>query len=159
MVEKSMFAQYEVSNFAKKGWESRHNSAYWNRTPYLGLGPAAHSFDGTHRSWNAPTLAAYFTQIADRKPLFERETLTDIDCYNEYLLLRLRTREGIDLQEMTQMFGRERTDALLRYFEMDVDNRHYVRTADRLHLTAEGLWFADGIAGDAFIDDFGESND
>ena len=159
MVDKSPFAQYEVSNFAVNGWESKHNSAYWDRTPYLGLGPAAHSFDGTHRSWNAPNLSSYFAQIEQRKPFHERETLTDTDRYNEYLLLRLRTRDGIDLQEMTQMFGRERTDALLRYFEMDVDNRHYVRTADRLHLTAEGLWFADGIAGDAFIDDFGESND
>jgi oxygen-independent coproporphyrinogen-3 oxidase len=109
-----------------------------------------------HRSWNALTLAAYFTQIADRKPFFERETLTDTDCYNEYLLLRLRTREGIDLLEMAQLFGRKRTDALLCYFETDVDNRNYVRTDDRLHLTAEGLWFADGIAGDAFIDELNE---
>jgi oxygen-independent coproporphyrinogen-3 oxidase len=159
MVDKSPFAQYEISNFAIKGWESKHNSAYWDRTPYLGLGPAAHSFDGTHRSWNAPTLTAYFTQIAEQKPFYEQETLIDTDRYNEYLLLRLRTRDGIDLQEMAQLFGQERTDALLRYFETDVDNRHYVRTADRLNLTAEGLWFADGIAGDAFIDDFGESND
>lgn len=159
MVDKSPFAQYEISNFAIKGWESKHNSAYWNRTPYLGLGPAAHSFDGSHRSWNVPTLAAYFTQIAEQKPFYEQETLTDTDRYNEHLLLRLRTLKGIDLQEMTQLFGQKRTDALLLYFETDVDNRHYVRTADRLHLTAEGLWFADGIAGDAFIDDFGESND
>ena len=156
MVDKSPFAQYEVSNFAIKGWESKHNSAYWDRTPYLSLGPAAHSFDGTHRSWNAPTLAAYFTQIAACNPYYEQETLTDTDCYNEYLLLRLRTREGIDLQEMAQLFGHERTDSLLRHFETDVDNRHYLRTADRLHLTAEGLWFADGIAGDAFIDELNE---
>ncbi len=153
MVSKSPFAQYEVSNFAMKGWESKHNSAYWDRTPYLGLGPAAHSFDGTHRSWNAHTLSAYFTQIADCKPYYERETLTDTDRYNEHLLLRLRTHAGIDLQEMTQLFGQERTDALLRYFETEVDGRNYVRTPDRLHLTAEGLWFADGIAGDAFVDE------
>lgn len=153
MVNKSPFAQYEVSNFSMKGWESKHNSAYWDRTPYLGLGPAAHSFDGTHRSWNAPTLAAYFTQIAERKPFHEQETLTDTDRYNEYLLLRLRTHAGIDLQEMTQLFGQERTDALLHYFETDIDNRHYVRTPDRLHLTTEGLWFADGIAGDGFVDE------
>ena len=62
-VENSPFAQYEVSNFAMKGWESKHNSAYWHRVPYLGLGPAAHSYDGRHRSWNAPTLSAYYTQI------------------------------------------------------------------------------------------------
>lgn len=153
MVNKSPFAQYEVSNFSMKGWESKHNSAYWDRTPYLGLGPAAHSFDGTHRSWNAPTLAAYFTQIAERKPFHEQETLTDTDRYNEYLLLRLRTHAGIDPQEMTQLFGQERTDALLHYFETDIDNRHYVRTPDRLHLTTEGLWFADGIAGDGFVDE------
>ncbi len=150
MVDKSPFAQYEVSNFAIKGWESKHNSAYWDRTPYLGLGPAAHSFDGTHRSWNAPTLAAYFTQIADRKPFFERETLTETDRYNEYLLLRLRTRAGIDLREMEALFGRERTDGLLRHFETDVDTRHYEHTPDRLRLTSEGFWFADGIAGDLF---------
>ena len=150
MVSKSPFAQYEVSNFAMKGWESKHNSAYWDRTPYLGLGPAAHSFDGTHRSWNAPTLAAYFTQIAEQKPFYEQETLTDTDRYNEYLLLMLRTRAGIDLREMEALFGRERTDGLLRHFETDVDTRHYEHTPDRLRLTSEGLWFADGIAGDAF---------
>ncbi|MBR3550940.1 MAG: coproporphyrinogen III oxidase, partial [Bacteroidales bacterium] len=149
-VAKSRFAQYEVSNFAVNGWESRHNSAYWDRTPYLGLGPAAHSFDGTHRSWNAPTLSDYFSQIGQRKPFHERETLTDTDRYNEYLLLRLRTRAGIDLREMEALFGRERTDGLLRHFETDVDTRHYEHTPGRLRLTSEGLWFADGIAGDAF---------
>lgn len=149
-VAKSRFAQYEVSNFAVKGWESKHNSAYWQRIPYLGLGPAAHSFDGTQRSWNAPTLPDYFAQIGQRKPFHERETLTGTDRYNEYLLLRLRTRAGIDLREMEALFGRERTDGLLRHFETDVDARHYERTPDRLRLTAEGLWFADGIAGDAF---------
>lgn len=149
-VAKSRFAQYEVSNFAVNGWESRHNSAYWDRTPYLGLGPAAHSFDGTHRSWNAPTLSDYFAQIGQRKPFHERETLTGTDRYNEYLLLRLRTRAGIDLREMEALFGRERTDGLLRHFETDVDTRHYEHTPGRLRLTSEGLWFADGIAGDAF---------
>ena len=148
---RSPFAQYEVSNFAVKGWESRHNSAYWQRIPYLGLGPAAHSFDGTHRSWNAPTLVAYFNQVASGKSYFERETLTDTDRHNEYLLLRLRTREGIDLREMARMFGQERTDSLLRHFETEIDRHHYVRTPDRLQLTAKGLWFADGIAGDAFL--------
>ena len=149
-VAKSRFAQYEVSNFAVNGWESKHNSAYWQRIPYLGLGPAAHSFDGKHRSWNAPTLPDYFAQIEQRKPFHERETLTDTDRYNEYLLLRLRTRAGIDLREMEALFGREHTSGLLRHFETDVDTRHYERTPDRLRLTSEGLWFADGIAGDLF---------
>ena len=154
-VAKSRFAQYEISNFAVNGCESRHNSAYWQRIPYLGLGASAHSFDGLHRSWNTPTLSGYFSQIEQRKPFHERETLTDIDKYNEFLLLRLRTAAGIDLQEMSQLFGTEQVESLLRYFTDHVPPAHYVRTPDRLHLTAKGLWFADGIAGDVFgVSDF-----
>jgi oxygen-independent coproporphyrinogen-3 oxidase len=150
-VAQSRFAQYEISNFAVKGWESRHNSAYWQRIPYLGLGASAHSFDGEHRSWNAPTLSGYFSQIEQRKAFHERETLTDIDKYNEFILLRLRTALGIDLREMEQLFGAGRVESLLRYFTAHVTPSHYVRTPDRMHLTAEGLWFADGIASDAFL--------
>ena len=149
-VARSQFAQYEISNFAVKGWESRHNSAYWQRIPYLGLGASAHSFDGAHRSWNAPTLSGYFAQIEQQKPFHERETLTGIDRYNEFILLRLRTVSGIDLREMEQLFGAERVESLLRYFASEVPDEHYIRTPDRLHLTAQGLWFADGIAGEAF---------
>ncbi len=150
-VAKSRFSQYEVSNFAVPGGESKHNSAYWMRIPYLGLGPAAHSFDGLQRSWNAPTLSAYFSQIKERRTFFERETLTDTDRYNEYLLLRLRTREGIDLQEMSRMFGPERTASLLCHFKTEVPNEFYEHTDEKIHLTSKGLWFADGIAGDAFL--------
>ena len=150
-VAKSRFAQYEISNFAVKNWESKHNSAYWHRVPYLGLGASAHSFDGTHRSWNAPTLSGYFSQIEQRKPFHERETLTDIDKYNELILLRLRTAAGIDLQEMSQLFGTEQVESLLRYFDEHVPPAHHVHTPDRLHLTAEGLWFADGLAENLFL--------
>ena len=150
-VAKSRFAQYEISNFAVKGWESRHNSAYWQRIPYLGLGASAHSFDGEHRSWNAPTLSGYFAQIEQRKPCHERETLTEIDKYNEFILLRLRTASGIHLQEMSRLFGTARVETLLQYFVSEVPYEHYVRTSDRLHLTAQGLWFADGIASGAFM--------
>lgn len=150
-VAKSRFAQYEISNFAVKGWESKHNSAYWKRIPYLGLGASAHSFDGAHRSWNAPTLPGYFAQIEQRKSCLERETLTEIDKYNEFILLRLRTASGIDLQEMSRLFGAAQVESLLRYFDSEVPYEHYDRTPDRLHLTTQGLWFADGIASGAFL--------
>jgi oxygen-independent coproporphyrinogen-3 oxidase len=150
-VAQSRFAQYEISNFAVKGWESRHNSAYWQRIPYLGLGVSAHSFNGLHRSWNAPSLSGYFAQIEQRKPFHEHEILTDIDKYNEFILLRLRTVSGIDLQEMSRLFGQSRTDALLRYFDDSVPSEQYVLNPNCLYLTTQGLWFADGIAGDAFI--------
>jgi len=150
-VVKSQFAQYEISNFAVKGWESRHNSAYWHSVPYIGLGASAHSFDGEHRSWNIPTLSGYFAQIEQRKPCHERETLTDIDKYNEFVLLRLRTASGIDLREMEELFGIEKTVSFKRHFESNVEEDHYRMENNRIRLTPKGLWFADGIASDAFL--------
>lgn len=150
-VEKSPFAQYEVSNFAIKGWESKHNSAYWHRVPYIGLGASAHSYDGQHRQWNAPNLSGYFAQIESGKTYHERETLTDIDQYNEFVLLGLRTRTGIDLNEMENLFGTEKVSSFLQYFESDIENDLYRLEGNRVCLTAKGLWFADGIAEDAFL--------
>ena len=150
-VENSPFAQYEVSNFAINGYESKHNSAYWHRVPYLGLGPAAHSYDGRHRSWNAPTLSAYYTQIDEEKTCFERETLTDIDQYNECVLLGLRTRNGINLHEMEELFGHERTDSFRQYFESEVESELYHLEDNRLRLTPKGLWLSDGIASGTFL--------
>ena len=150
-VAKSDFAQYEVSNFAIKGWESRHNSAYWQRVPYIGLGASAHSYDQKHRQWNAPNLSGYFAQIESGKTYHERETLTDIDLYNEFVLLGLRTRTGIDLNEMENLFGTEKVSSFLQYFESDIENDLYRLEGNRVCLTAKGLWFADGIAEDAFL--------
>ena len=150
-VAKSRFAQYEISNFAVKGWESKHNSAYWHRVPYIGFGASAHSYDGQHRQWNAPTLSGYFAQIESGQTYHERETLTDIDQYNEFILLGLRTRTGINLYEMEQFFGSEKTASFQQYFESDVENDLYRLEGNRVCLTAKGLWFADGIAEDAFL--------
>jgi oxygen-independent coproporphyrinogen-3 oxidase len=147
----SPFEQYEVSNFAINGWESKHNSAYWHRVPYVGLGASAHSYDGTHRSWNAANLKDYFAQIEESNTYHERETLTAIDQYNEFVLLGLRTRTGINLYEMEQFFGSERTASFQQYFESDVENDLYLIENNRIRLTAKGLWFADGIAEDAFL--------
>ena len=150
-VAKSRFAQYEISNFAVKGWESRHNSAYWHRVPYIGLGASAHSYDRKHRQWNAPNLSGYFAQIESGKTYHEQETLTDIDQYNEFVLLGLRTHTGINLCEMEDLFGHERTESFKHYFESDVENDLYRLEDNRVCLTAKGLWFADGIAEDAFL--------
>ena len=150
-VENSPFAQYEVSNFAMKGWESKHNSAYWHRVPYIGLGASAHSYDGHHRQWNAPNLSGYFTQIEEGKTYHERETLTDIDQYNEFVLLGLRTRNGINLREMEDLFGHERTVSFRKYFESEVESECYRLDEHHIRLTPQGLWLADGIASGAFL--------
>ena len=150
-VENSPFTQYEVSNFAMKGWESKHNSAYWHRVPYIGLGASAHSYDQNHRQWNAPNLNRYFAQIESGKTYHEQETLTDIDQYNEFVLLGLRTRTGINLCEMEDLFGHERTVSFLKYFESEVEDDLYRLEDNHIQLTSQGFWLADGIASGAFL--------
>lgn len=145
------FGHYEVSNFARPNFHSRHNSAYWDGTPYLGLGPAAHSYNGTSRQWNASNLNQYLRDIHDGKTCHEREVLTENDRYNETLLLRLRTRDGLDLPALEKEFGEQRRKELLAYFEKEVPSEHYTLTKNRLCLTETGLWFADGIAGNGFV--------
>ena len=95
------FEHYEVSNFALHGYRSRHNSSYWNRTPYIGLGAGAHSYDGARtRSWNPDNLEEYIRAMERGEDAATRETLTDTDLYNERIMLGLRTAEGIALNEL-----------------------------------------------------------
>jgi oxygen-independent coproporphyrinogen-3 oxidase len=149
-LQHSELHHYEVSNFAQEGFESRHNSAYWDHTPYLGLGPSAHSFDGKSRQWNPANLSQYLHNIKEGRFYEEREVLDEKALYNETLLLSLRTRKGLDLNALRDRFGTSRVDALLEYFHIHVPQAHYTETESRLRLTEAGLWFADGIAGDAF---------
>ena len=144
------FQQYEVSNYCLPGFESRHNSAYWDHTPYLGLGPAAHSFDGASRQWNAANLKQYGENVAHGITCEEREELSPADLYNETLLLTLRTREGLDLQSIRIRYGEERAQDIVNHFRERVPAGQYENTAGKLRLTAEGLWFADGIAENLF---------
>ena len=87
--------RYEVSNFAKKGFESQHNSSYWNGIPYLGLGAGAHSYDGASRQWNVANLKKYMSEIMKGKVPMKREKLTETEMYNERVMLGLRTSKGI----------------------------------------------------------------
>ena len=103
------FEHYEVSNYALPGFRARHNAAYWHSVPYLGIGPAAHSFDGCERHWNVASVEAYIAGAPA-----EAEQLSLRDRYNEYVMTRLRTAEGICLEELERLFGAERRERLLR---------------------------------------------
>ena len=95
------FEHYEVSNFALPGYRSQHNSSYWNRTPYIGLGAGAHSYDGARtRSWNLENLEEYIRAQESEQDLAAGEQLTDTDLYNERIMLGLRTKEGIAIDEL-----------------------------------------------------------
>ena len=97
------FEHYEVSNYALPGFRARHNASYWHGTKYLGIGPAAHSFDGEERHWNACSVEKYIAGAPAGK-----EVLTQRDRFNEYVMTALRTAEGIDLEKAAARFGAKR---------------------------------------------------
>lgn len=148
------YEHYEISNFAFHGFRSRHNSSYWNDTPYFGFGPAAHSYDGCTRSWNPSDLLLYLkTYSTDTPPhssIRQSETLTPTQRYNERVLTRLRTREGIDLTQLQSDFG----DSVLRYFLLQAQPHflaHRLRYSDdhrAVLLTDTGILVSNDVMSD-----------
>lgn len=146
------YEHYEISNFALPGHRSRHNSAYWQGQPYLGLGPSAHSFDGRSREWNLANNALYTAALAAGElPVAEKETLTIVQQFNEYIMISLRTIEGVDLSTVNRRFGPAVADALLKRAKQHI-HRGTMTQNEKLVLTDEGKLLADGIAADLFSD-------
>lgn len=143
------YEHYELSNFARPGHRSLHNSGYWDGTPYVGLGAAAHSYDGRTRSWNVADLRAYIYGIEAGRLPSEREELTEGERYDDMVMLRLRTTEGIELAWVEAAFGRVALGHLLRCAAKYVAGGLLERTADgRLRLTREGLFVGDMVTAD-----------
>jgi oxygen-independent coproporphyrinogen-3 oxidase len=145
------YEHYEVSNFARPGYRSRHNSSYWKGIPYLGLGPSAHSFDGKERRWNVANNNLYIKAINEVAPQREVEVLTPEQQLNETIMISLRTMEGINLQKIEALWGEKEKQRLQN------DLSKYTRTGlvtisgQHAQLTDEGMLRADGIAADLFI--------
>ena len=142
---------YEISNFAKPGFRSQHNSNYWSGKHYLGLGPSAHSFNTISRQWNIANNALYIKSIAQGQLNFEIELLTEANRYNEYMMTSLRRMEGFDLDLIAAKFGNlyhEHSIAMLK--EMDSKNI-FQQNGNQYSLKKEAKFFADGIASDFFI--------
>lgn len=136
------FEHYEISNFARPNRRSRHNSAYWDHTPYVGLGAAAHSFDGhLRRQWNVSDVDAYMAGVEAGTPLTDHETLDEESFYNDLLMTALRTREGLSLNLLTPA-QREYCLAAARPF---LASALLVRCGDALRLTRSGLFVSDMI--------------
>jgi oxygen-independent coproporphyrinogen-3 oxidase len=149
-LEKAGYEHYEISNFAKPGKRSRHNSAYWKGNTYLGIGPAAHSFNGSRRMWNIQNNTSYTSQIeAGVLPLTE-ETLTAIEQWNEYIMTSIRTMEGISLKRIAEQFGVEQSEQLLLHAATWLKRNLLQQTDEHLCLTREGKLLADQIASDLF---------
>lgn len=131
----SGFYRYEVSNFAKPHQHSHHNSAYWNGTKYLGLGAAAHSFDGKSRQWNKSDIDAYMREVEARNLQPEKEDLTDTDLYNERVMLGLRTAGGIDLGQLSA----EEKKHCLHEANRFLTTGHLIIDRNRLTCTDKGI--------------------
>lgn len=135
------YEHYEISNFAKKGFRSRHNSSYWNQTPYIGLGVAAHSFDGKCRQWNVADIMQYMEGMEKGEPVVEREELTPDNHYNEIVMTALRTCEGVSLD----MFDDDCRVYCLRQAEPFIKGNLLVLDGKQLRLSREGLFVSDMV--------------
>jgi oxygen-independent coproporphyrinogen-3 oxidase len=155
------YEHYEISNFARPGRRSRHNSGYWTGQAYLGVGPGAHSFDGNNtRRWNVSNNARYarvwrdidaYVDFRAAGPLlYEEETLTDRDRYNEFVMTGLRRTEGIDTEELTTTFGERYRQLFVREIGPALQAGHIYQERNVYRLSRAGIPYADGIAAAAF---------
>lgn len=147
------YEHYEISNFAKPGYRSKHNSSYWQGEAYIGIGPSAHSFNGNTRKWNVSNNALYIKSLQKNVIPYEEEKLTDMQRLNEYVMTSIRTVEGIDLDFIEKKFGEQKCSELQTASEKYSQNKKIITKNHRLILTNEGKLFADGIAADLFFEE------
>ena len=171
--EKQEFVQYEISNFGKPNYFSKHNTSYWQGKSYLGIGPSAHSFNGKERSWNVSNNTKYIKSIQDSKLPIEVETLSKKDQFNEYIMTGLRTIWGVSLDKIETDFGTEYKNQLLASAEKfiiqgllvisnDSEKSHKGCHSDLeiseeeshqkiIKTTSKGKFLVDGISSDLFM--------
>ena len=145
------YSHYEISNFAKPGMESKHNSSYWDGTPYWGYGPSAHSFDGNKRRWNISHNIDYVKSIENNQIPYEEEPLDEIDRLNEYIMTSLRRKNGIEKSHILNHWGNQRLNKIDNDISPFVNSGKVLNTETHYALNDEGKFFADGIAASLFF--------
>lgn len=147
------FEHYEISNFAKPGNRSKHNSSYWKGIPYLGLGPSAHSFNGSSRQWNVANNALYMQSLEKRALPFEIELLDQVAQYNEYMMISLRCMEGFDLKHIESSFGKAYSEHTQNVIQTLAQKDIFEQKSTGYCLKKSAKFLADGIASEFFIVD------
>ena len=145
------FEWYEIANFSRPGFESRHNSSYWHQEKYLGVGPSAHSYDLISRQWNVSVNSKYAAGIERGEGWFERELLSPTDCFHDYLLTALRTRRGVDLEYVTSRFGELYCIRLVKSVEPFLSDGAIEARGTTFCLTPKGMLLADRITRELFL--------
>lgn len=155
-METENYIHYEISNFCREGYHAIHNSSYWSGENYLGLGPSAHSFNGTSRQWNASNNMKYIRSLLAEHPseknneVYEIEFLTTENKYNEYILTSLRTHIGCDTKLISEQFGKKYFDNFIKNCQKKIENELLLMEKGFVKLTRKGKFFADKIASDLF---------
>lgn len=139
------YEHYETSNFALPGYRSKHNSSYWQQKKYLGIGPSAHSFDGTSRYWNISNNAMYIKALTENNPFVEKEQLTEAQRFNEYVMTSLRLAEGLSLSYVDDHFG-EKYRSRLEMKLKKISNDWLLLSNDHIKLSDQGKLFTDSIS-------------
>jgi oxygen-independent coproporphyrinogen-3 oxidase len=150
-LNKAGFIHYELSNFGKKGFFSKNNSSYWLGKSYLGIGPAAHSFNGKQRSWNVQNNAMYIKKINQNELPIQRETLSVTDRYNEYVMTGLRTVWGVSLEKINNDFGENYGKYLQMQSKKFITQELLYIENNILKTTQKGKFLSDGLASDLFM--------
>ncbi|MEI7420792.1 MAG: radical SAM family heme chaperone HemW [Prolixibacteraceae bacterium] len=142
------FLHYEVSNYALEGYYSRHNLAYWNQTPYLGVGVSAHSYNLTSRQWNHTNIKKYIRELSDSEPKIEIECeqLTDIQLYNEYIILKMRTFQGMSPQYIQDNFNNKIYNHFSSKMNLLREKNHFIMQDELIIPRESDLLISDYLA-------------
>lgn len=145
------YEHYEISNFARPGYRSRHNNSYWHQVPYIGLGAAAHSFDLNSRQWNVADLKLYIEEINNGIIPMEREELDNDTTFNDIITTALRTSDGINLNALETRLGKRYRNTLISAAGKHLEQGLLEIRHDRLRLTSEGIFISDMVMSDLMI--------
>lgn len=150
-MEESGYEHYEISNFAKDKRYAVHNTSYWNGSNYLGIGPSAHSFNGSTRSWNVANNALYLHGIEQGTPYCETELLSNENMLNELMMTSLRTCWGVHLNKLKGRTDEKQFSEFMEAVEKHMSRGNLQIQNETLLLTRQGKFYADGIISDLFI--------
>ena len=147
-LQKAGYEHYEISNFCRPGYYSRHNTSYWKGIPYLGCGPSAHSFNGTTREWNISSIDRYIKGIEEGQRVFETEYLGPTTRYNEFIITTMRTVWGTPIEKLKQLFGIEMWEYCRKMATPYLKSGKLEEYEGALRLTREGIFISDSIMSD-----------
>lgn len=148
MLKSAGFVHYEISNFCKPGFESKHNSSYWKGKKYTGIGPSAHSFDGNNRQWNIANLDEYIYKVNNGQQFWEEEILSTAEKYNDLILTSLRTMWGLDMNMLERSFGKIYLDYCMKNAMPHIERGTLSLQDGIMKLTENGIFVSDDIMSD-----------